>query len=73
MCSWHSYILDSPDCNLPIHTRNTTVRVHGMPWCAKIDYCTRTHTTRFGKPVGFPIPVPIPTSHTQHYCLHVAG
>jgi hypothetical protein len=54
-------ILDSPYCNLHVHTHNTTVRVHGMLWCAKINYCTHTRTTHFGKPTGFPVPVPIPT------------
>jgi hypothetical protein len=34
---------------------------HGMPRCAKIHYRTRTRTTRFGKPAGFPVPVTIPT------------
>jgi len=47
-------------CNIPVHTRDTVVRVHGMPRCAEIDYRTRTRTTRFGKPAGFPVPVPIP-------------
>ena len=43
--------------NLPVHTCDTVVWVHGMPQCAKIDYHTHTHTTRFGKPMGFPVPM----------------
>jgi hypothetical protein len=31
-----------------------------MPRCAEIQYRTRTRTTRFGKPAGFPVPVTIP-------------
>ena len=45
----------------PCHTRDTVVRVHSVPWCAEIHYRTRTRTTRFGKPAGFPVPVPNPT------------
>jgi hypothetical protein len=47
-------------CNIPVHTRDTVVRVRGMPRCAEIYYRTRTRATRFGKPAGFPVPVPIP-------------
>jgi hypothetical protein len=36
------------------------VWVRGVPQCAKIHYRTCTHTTRFGKPAGFPVPVPNP-------------
>ena len=39
---------------------DTTVQVCGMPQCAEIHYRTRTLTTRFGKPAGFPVPVPNP-------------
>ena len=45
---------------IPMHTRDTAGMGHGMPQCAKIDYRTRTCTTRFGKPVGFPVPVANP-------------
>ena len=36
------------------------VRVRGMPRCVEMHYRTRTRITRFGKPAGFPVPVPIP-------------
>ena len=44
-----------------MHTCNTAVQVHGVPRCAKIHYCTRTHATRFGNTTGLPIPVFNPT------------
>jgi hypothetical protein len=53
--------LGSPYYNLPVHTRDTAVRVRGMPRCAEIHYRTRTRTTRFGKTAGIPVPVPNPT------------
>ena len=43
-------------CNIPVHTRKPTVRVHGMPWCAKIYYYTH-----FGNTMGFSVPVLNPT------------
>jgi len=52
--------LNSPYYNLPVHTHDTTVRVCGLPRCAKIHYRTHTHKTRDLKPAGFPIPVTIP-------------
>ena len=47
---------------IPVHTRDTAGTGYGMPRCAKIDYRTRTRTTRFGKPAGFPVPVANPNS-----------
>jgi hypothetical protein len=44
-------------CNIPVHTRKPAVWVYSVLWCAKINYCTRTHSTRFGNTVGFPVPV----------------
>jgi hypothetical protein len=32
-----------------------------MLWCVEIHYCTCTHTTHFGKSVGFPVPMTIPS------------
>ena len=49
--------LNSPYCNLPVHTRDTAGTGSGMPRYAKVDYRTRTRVTRFGKPAGFPVPV----------------
>ena len=46
-----------------MHTRDTAVWVHSMPRCAKIHYRTCTHTTCFGKSVGFPVPVPNPIAN----------
>ena len=48
------------------------VWVCGMLWCAKIDYCTCTCQIHDLKPVGFPIPVTIPTQlcdTVQYGCL----
>jgi hypothetical protein len=36
-----------------------------MPWCAEIDYHTRTRQTRDLKPTGFPVPVTIPIAGTR--------
>ena len=52
--------LNSPYCNLPVHTRDTAGTGSGMPRYAKVDYRTRTRVTRFGKPAGFPVPVANP-------------
>jgi hypothetical protein len=48
--------------NKPVNTRNTTVQVHSVLWCAKNQNCTCTHTTHFGNTMGLPIPAlnPIP-------------
>jgi len=40
-----------------VNTCNTVVRVHSVPWCAKIQNRTHTHSTRFGNTAGIPIPV----------------
>ena len=44
-------------CNIPVHTREPTVWVHGVPQCAEIYYRTRTHATHFGNTAGFSVPV----------------
>ena len=45
----------------PWNTRDTVVRLHGMPRCAKYQYRTRTCGTRDPITAGIPIPVPNPT------------
>ena len=40
-----------------MNTRDTVVRVCGMPRCAKVRYRTRTHVTHFGNTAGLPVPV----------------
>jgi hypothetical protein len=59
--------LDSPYYNLPVHTHDTVVQVRGMPRCVKIHYHTRTCKTHDLKPVGFPVPVTIPTYQVMKY------
>ena len=54
-----------PYFNLPVHTRNTAVWVHGVPRCAKIEYRTRTRVTRFGNTTGITIPVWNPNYDTE--------
>ena len=55
-----------------MHTRDTAIRVRGMPRCVEINYPTRTHDTRFGNTAGKPVTVAIP-SHVpeddQNDCL----
>jgi hypothetical protein len=43
-----------------MHTRDTAVRVRGVPRCAEIDYRTRTRKTCDLKPTGFRVPVTFP-------------
>lgn len=43
---------------IPLHTHNIAGTGHGVLRCTKVDYRTHTHTTRFGKPMGFPAPMP---------------
>ena len=43
-------------------TCDTTVWVHGVLRCAKVQYHTRTHGTHFGSTAGKPIPVRNPTT-----------
>ena len=40
-----------------MHTRDTAIRVRGVPRCAKTYYRTRTRATRFGNTAGFSVPV----------------
>ena len=47
--------------NKPVNTRDTAVRVHGVSRCAKMQHCTRTRVTRFGRTAGLPAPVQKPT------------
>ena len=61
--------LNSPYCNLPVHTRDTAGTGSGMPRYAKVDYRTRTRVTRFGKPAGFPVPVRNPTEDLVNHVL----
>lgn len=64
--------LDSPYYNIPVHTRDTAVRVRGMPRCAEIHYRTRTRKTRDLKPAGFPIPVTNPSYYIiQRLFCHI--
>ena len=44
-----------------MNTCDTMVWVHGMLQCAKIGYCTSTYQTHDLKPMGFPVPMMIPT------------
>ena len=48
-----------------MHTRNTAVRVHSVPWCVKIEYRTRTRVTRFGNTTGIPIPMRNPIARAK--------
>ena len=50
---------------IPVHTHDTTVRVRGMPRCAKIEHRTCTCVTRFGITAGLPVPVPNPSQQAQ--------
>lgn len=54
--------LNSPYCNLPVHTRDTAGTGSGMLRYAKVDYRTCTRVTCFGKPAGFPVPMQNPSS-----------
>src|ERR1700760_1958964 len=65
--------LNSPYCNLPVHTRDTAGTGSGMPRYAKVDYRTRTRVTRFGKPAGFPVPVWNPMIGWVYQINQVAG
>jgi hypothetical protein len=38
---------------------------HSVLQCAKMDYHTHTHTTHFGKPMGFPVPVANPITNVD--------
>ena len=49
---------------IPVHTRDTAGTGSGMPQCAKVDNCTRTHATHFGITAGLPVPVPNPILDT---------
>jgi hypothetical protein len=40
-----------------VNTRDTAVRVRGVPRCVEIQYRTRTRATRFGSTAGLPVPV----------------
>jgi hypothetical protein len=51
----------TPCCYIPVNTHDTMGTGCSVPWCAKVHTHTHTHTTRFGKPTGFPIPVPNPS------------
>ena len=46
---------------IPVNTRDTTVRVHGLVWVRRIWYRTRTRVTRDPKPAGFHVPLEKPT------------
>jgi len=46
-----------------VNTHDTAARVRGVLRCVEIHYRTRTRQTRDLKPVGFPVPVTIPTQN----------
>ena len=49
--------LSLPYCNVPVHTRDTALRVRGVSRSAKNQNRTRTRDTRFGNTAGKPVPV----------------
>ena len=58
-------LLKEPPANcraIPVCTRNTAARVHGIVRVYKLGY--RTRETRDLKPAGFPVPVPNPNDFT---------
>jgi len=51
-----------------VHTRDTTGTGSGMPQFAKVNYRTRTRTTRFGKTAGLGLPVSNPNGDELNIC-----
>lgn len=49
----------------PMNTCDTVVQVHSVLQCAKIQHCTHTHGTHFGRTMGKPVPMQNP-NHTQY-------
>ena len=59
--SFKAVKLSSPYCNLPMHTCDTAVRVHGVSQSAKNPNHICTCDTHFGNTAGLPVPVLNPT------------
>ena len=55
-----------------MNTRDTVVRVRGVPRCAKVHYRTRTRITRGVGTTGLPAPVRKPTA-LQTICDVIYG
>lgn len=51
---------------IPVRTHDTAGTGSGMPRYAKVDYRTRTCTTRFGNTAGFSVPILNPTNTFHH-------
>lgn len=57
-----------------MNTCDTTVWVHGVLRCAKVQYRTHTRGTCFGSTVGKPVPMRNPKClHHQHPQLHLVA